>query len=66
METPATREQAYNSLIAQANERIRRIKSLPYYRVFSRRDEQRQDIRKKLELIVWLTNRKLNGSITNQ
>ena len=48
----------YNELIAEAHRRIETIKTLPYYKVFSTERERMKDILQKLNLIVWLVNRK--------
>ena len=49
---------AYNELIDEANKRIETIKTLPYYRIFGTEQERMKDIMQKLNLIIWLINRK--------
>lgn len=55
-----TRIDYYNHLIEKAYRRIENIKNLPYYRIFNRPLEQKKHIREKLELIEWLTKRKMS------
>lgn len=56
-----TRKEWYHDLIEEAHKRIRVIKNSSYYKVFGSETERKQDIRKKLELIEWLTKRKQNA-----
>lgn len=55
-----TKNEQYDYLIWLANKKIEAIKKLPYYEIFNRKQEQEQDINKKLELIEWLKKRKNN------
>jgi len=62
MEATLARGQAYDCLIEKAYSKIRKIKKLPYCEIFGTESERRIHIKKKLELIIWLTNRKANGN----
>ena len=54
------RNERYDHLIKMAQQRIETIKTLPFYRIFGTETQRKQDIRKKLELITWLTLRKMD------